>query len=356
MTTLALFNNKGGVGATTLVYHLAHMFQRLSVRVLAVDLDPQSSLTAAFLTEEELAILWDEPDSPAWPDEGQTRLTDDRVDSDAGTVAGSVLPIMEGLGDIQHFHPVSVTDGLYLVPGDLGLSTFEGRLSEAWPRSATGKDQAAIRTTTAFHRIVRRAAETTSADLVLVDVGPNLSAINRAALLSVDAVLVPLAADLFSLRGLRDLGPTLREWSGVWRQAIRPQVPAGVDSPPGTMEPIGYVIMQPIMRLDRPIGAYRRWLERIPRDFETAVRGNPDPGPPAQSHEIATLRNYQSLLQLARDARKPMFDLRTADGAIGSTQTFVQRCYAEFRNLAERIADHLPDERVRDVLKHAKQR
>ncbi|WP_275124939.1 ParA family protein [Streptomyces mobaraensis] len=58
MISIALFNNKGGVGKTTLAYHLAHMLERRGARVLAVDLDPQSNLTAAILDEEELERLW----------------------------------------------------------------------------------------------------------------------------------------------------------------------------------------------------------------------------------------------------------------------------------------------------------
>ena len=60
MKTIVLFNNKGGVGKTTLVYHLAHMLPRLGVPTLAVDLDPQANLTSAFLDEEELEKLWDD--------------------------------------------------------------------------------------------------------------------------------------------------------------------------------------------------------------------------------------------------------------------------------------------------------
>jgi chromosome partitioning protein len=40
MRTIAFFNNKGGVGKTALVYHLAWMFNDLGLSVLAVDLDP----------------------------------------------------------------------------------------------------------------------------------------------------------------------------------------------------------------------------------------------------------------------------------------------------------------------------
>lgn len=60
----------------------------------------------------------------------------------------------------------------------------------------------------AFHRIIQDARRRVDPDITLIDIGPNLGAINRAALLSSDTVLMPLAADLFSLRGLRNLGIT----------------------------------------------------------------------------------------------------------------------------------------------------
>ena len=40
---LTFFNNKGGVGKTSLVYHLSWMFSDLGLSILAVDLDPQES-------------------------------------------------------------------------------------------------------------------------------------------------------------------------------------------------------------------------------------------------------------------------------------------------------------------------
>ena len=57
---LTFFNNKGGVGKTSLVYHLAWMLSDIGYRVLACDLDPQANLTAAFLDEDQLEKLWDE--------------------------------------------------------------------------------------------------------------------------------------------------------------------------------------------------------------------------------------------------------------------------------------------------------
>lgn len=335
MTSVALFNNKGGVGKTTLTYHLAHMMQRMGHRVLAVDFDPQSNLTAAFLDEDDLQVLWSEPQSPAWYEPERKLFSFSRyVPEHPGTVATAINPIMEGVGDIEFFDPVQILEGLWLVPGDLELSAFEDRLSDAWPRGFTGSDLAAIRTTTAFHRIVTHAIAQTEAEIVLIDVGPNLGAINRAALLAADTVLMPLAADLFSLRGLRNLGPTLREWRSNWQELVLPKIPVGISAPSGLMEPLGYVIMQPTMRLDRPVKAYRRWLDRIPSVFASAVLGLDEFDPSNRSYEIATIKNYQSLMPLAHDARKPMFDLRSVDGALGSTQTYVQKCYQDFENLS----------------------
>ena len=339
MISVAMFNNKGGVGKTTLTYHLAHMLQRLGHRVLAVDLDPQSNLTAAFLDEDALGILWNETATPAWGGPHQSRLWS-RTDQGTGTVVTAIQPIMDGIGDIEDIQPVMLVQDLWLIPGDLDLSRFEDRLSDAWPRGFTGKDQAALRVTTAFHRIIVRAAEQVDAEIVLIDVGPNLGAINRAALLAADSVLMPLAADLFSLRGLKNLGPTLREWRSTWRETVLPKVPPTISAPQGKMAPLGYVIMQPTMRLDRPVRAYQRWLERIPTVFATAVLGQKDFNI-GQRYEIATLRNYQSLMPLAHDARKPMFDLRSADGALGSTQTLVQRCHQDFQALSGELLRRL---------------
>ena len=55
---ITFFNNKGGVGKTSLVYHLAWMLSDIGHQVLACDLDPQSNLTSMFIGEERLEVLW----------------------------------------------------------------------------------------------------------------------------------------------------------------------------------------------------------------------------------------------------------------------------------------------------------
>ncbi len=320
--TIALFNNKGGVGKTTLAYHLAHMTARLGTRVLAADLDPQANLTSAFFDEDQLELFWD-PESQ-------------------GTILNAVQPILRGLGDIAVPPVREAADRLWVLPGDLGLSRFEDKLSEAWPHGYDG-DEAALRITTAFHRVLRGTAEKVDAEVVLIDVGPNLGAINRSALLAADWILIPLAADLFSLQGLRNLGPTLRSWRTSWRQNVLPGAPDDLDMPQAVMQPLGYVVLQHAVRLDRPVKAYDRWLRRIPAEFRNSVLGKHDPVGPASPdpYRLATLRNYRSLMPLAQDVRKPMFDLRAADGALGSTGRLVQTCYLEFQQLANTVLDRV---------------
>lgn len=50
--TLSFFNNKGGVGKTTLSTNVAYNFSRLGYRVLYVDCDPQCNATQLLLSEE----------------------------------------------------------------------------------------------------------------------------------------------------------------------------------------------------------------------------------------------------------------------------------------------------------------
>ncbi len=57
---LTFFNNKGGVGKTSLVYHLAWMFAAFRKRVLALDLDPQANMTAAMLSPDVIERIWEQ--------------------------------------------------------------------------------------------------------------------------------------------------------------------------------------------------------------------------------------------------------------------------------------------------------
>lgn len=337
---LTFFNNKGGVGKTSLVYHLSWMFADLGMRVVAVDLDPQANLSSAFLTEDDFESLF-EHDEAAPP----------------GTIHEALRPLIEGYGDVQLpalYHasqprhtlqpdlPMGNGAGetLWLIPGDLLLSTFEDHLSETWPKCSNG-DIRAFRVTSAFWRVMQMTAAKVSADIILVDVGPNLGAINRATLIASDHVVIPLAPDLFSLQGLRNLGPRLRSWRQDWQEKLLKYPGDDLSLPPAHTKPAGYIVQQHAVRLDRPVKAYARWMDRIPNEYRQSVLASasePSVRVANDPHCLATLKNYRSLMPLAQEARKPMFHLKAGDGAMGSHATAALDVYKDYRQLAMRIA------------------
>ncbi len=320
---VAFFNNKGGVGKTSLVHHLAFMVARKGLTVIAADLDPQANLTSNFLTEDALETLWP---------------TDNGLNSPGRTVYGSLSPFINGEGSIGPAPLVPISDGLHLLPGDLALSKFEDDLSSEWPRCLDGKARA-FRVISSFWRLLSDGAAATQAELVLVDVGPNLGAINRAALIAADHVVIPLAPDLFSVQGLQNLGPTLRAWRGEWQSRVSKNPAADLTLPSGKMQPSGYVLLGHGVRLGQPVKAYQRWLAKIPEVYRTSVLGIDEPAPTIADDPycLAQLKHYRSLMPLAQETHKPIFDLKPADGAFGGHQAAVTAARADFSILADRI-------------------
>ena len=323
MKSIVFFNNKGGVGKTTTVYHLAWMFSEMGYRVLAVDLDPQSNLSSMFLTGErmETAVM----------DEG-ARLT----------ILDAIVPVSEGEG-YRPVHIEAIDDRISLLIGNLALSAFEDKLSDAWIK-CLGKDIFAFKVSSVFKTLIEDAATRCGADWVLIDVGPNLGAINRAVLIATDFVIMPLAADLFSLQGMVNLGKTLGEWGEQWQKRLQ-EYPRPDKSaiPAGGMRPIGYLLMQYTSRESRPVKSYIRWAEKIPEVFRKAVLQQPNPvevpSVDSDPYCLALLKHYHSLAPMSMEARKPIFQLKPADGAIGAHVQAVQRSYMDFEGLAKRILE-----------------
>jgi hypothetical protein len=108
----------------------------------------------------------------------------------------------------------------------------------------------------------------------------------------------------------------------------------------GRMRPLGYVVLQHAERLNRPVRAYERWVQRIPAVYSeylmeeilTEPRGFTD-----DPNCLGLVKHYRSLIPLAQEARKPIFHLKPADGAIGAHFQAAQDAERNFRRLAESI-------------------
>lgn len=322
MRSFVLFNNKGGVGKTTLTFNIAHMLARQGLRVVVLDYDPQCNLSAVALSEERLFDIWEQGSA-----------------EEGNTVARAVDLVRRGKGDIREPHVVAVADNLWILPGDLALSRFEQALAEGWGQVHQTDNEKAVHVTTALQRLADRAAVIVSADLVVLDVGPNLSALNRSTLLACDAVIMPVAPDLFSLQGLRNIGPTLREWRIDWRRVQDRARHAELGT--HSFAPKGYIVQQHLARADRVVAGYQRWASQIPAVFHEHVLDEAKEDWPADvSHDsycIALLKHFASLVPLAQVARKPIFDLKQADGIGGGQIQAVARARGEFAQLAIKL-------------------
>jgi len=192
---------------------------------------------------------------------------------------------------------------------------------------------------------MKDAAEKHDSELVLIDVGPNIGAMNRAALVAADFIVIPLGADLFSLQGLRNLGPTLRDWRQGWNTRKAGRVPPGLSLPSGRMQPLGYILLNPSVRENRPIKSYLKWANRIPSTYANEVLGEAlaSASVDDDDNQLVMLKHFKSLMPMAQDARKPMFHLTAADGAIGGHSSAVQDCKRQFHQLAERILVRIGD-------------
>ncbi|MGB0950184.1 MAG: ParA family protein, partial [Marinirhabdus sp.] len=85
MKTIVFFNNKGGVGKTTLVYHFTYMLAQLGHKALAIDLDPQANLTSIFLSDDRLQEIYENEKSRP-------------------TILESIKPLNRGISDIKPVH------------------------------------------------------------------------------------------------------------------------------------------------------------------------------------------------------------------------------------------------------------
>jgi cellulose biosynthesis protein BcsQ len=327
---IAFFNNKGGVGKTSLVYHLAWMYQDLGLRVVAADLDPQANLTAAFLDDDRLEQIW-------------------LGHSEAKTVFDCVQPLLKGIGDIDdpHLEYVQESEKLALLVGDLALSGFEYELSAQWTNCLGGGGQErAFQVISAFWRILQQTAIKHKANVILMDLGPNLGAINRAALIAADYIVIPMILDLVSYQALQNIGYPLQSWKKDWKELLsqnRENSLSSLSLPQGNLEPIGYIVSQLSMRLDSSAQiTYNRLINEIPKIYQGFVLNQPVENNISIEDDpncLALLKNYQSLMPMAQEAHKPMFHLKPADGAIGAHTKVVRNVYDDFKKLAYKIAE-----------------
>jgi chromosome partitioning protein len=172
MQTIAVFNQAGGVGKTTLALNLGYHLAQRDIRVLLVDLDPQATLTAFM---------------------GVNPADQERTVYDA-LLRRSALPILRNL------------HGMDLVPANILLAGAEQELVSVLNREGR----------------LRKALDEVRAayDVALIDCPPSLGLLAIVGLSAADAALVPVQTHFKAYLGTDQL---LRTVDGV-KQELNPAI------------------------------------------------------------------------------------------------------------------------------------
>jgi len=237
----------------------------------------------------------------------------------------AIEPVARGLGDIADLPPTQLRSNLHLLPGDLLLSDFEDRLGDTW-NAAKGGSEPDVRAQSAIYRTILKAANTVSAQVILIDLGPNLGALNRAVLGGSDYIIVPVAPDLFSIRGAENLGNKLAKWRSEWDQTnaawSKTQWRDSIQIPKGRPSFLGYVMQQHNIR-NNVSGMTKGWqifgnrLESAIQEYVVDRLLPLDQVKLAKSYDLGKIPNLHSLIPYSLEARKPVFKCTGSDGLTG---------------------------------------
>lgn len=324
MEIISFFNHKGGVGKTTLVYNIGIALAKKGKRIVFLDLDAQANLTAAALPPEGIIDTW----------------------NSGKTIWSSLKPVVDRSGELREVDLQKIREHVWVLPGDIRLSEFEEICPQGWTEALAG-NAGGFRVSTTVHRLALLLGAQVSADYVLADLGPNVGALNRTALLASDGFVIPMAPDLFSITALPSVGKSTSLWVEEWRaakgSAKRRELDLDFDLPLGEPSPLGYISQQFTTYRQVPAAAYKQWIDRIPQEYESGVVGPLKKAGvriPSQQPQIGEVRNLSSLIPMAQRSQSAVFELSGTE-ARGSQFTRARDTFSLFESLAAEIIGRL---------------
>jgi cellulose biosynthesis protein BcsQ len=339
--TLCFFNNKGGVGKTTLACNVAsYLAETENLNVLLIDADPQCNATQLIL-----------------PDETTERIYAAGGVADIDSLEQVLAPLLRGDASLDKDHkpasPSTNRFGISVLPGHPHIALLEDRLSTNWT-AFMGADLGGARVSNWNTQLLSQLRETY--DLIVYDVGPSLGALNRSILIGVDYFIAPMGCDIFSLIGIENIANWIDQWRKYYDQAYV-QVTARheralqdyateVRATSTVMARfVGYTVQQYITKTirdeKRATGAFEAILAKIPKEISDSL--GPFIAPPLTVADVrlGDVPHMFSLVPLAQTAHTPIHKLTRKEGLSGG-QYQQQRQYQEFiGNLAESLMRNL---------------
>lgn len=211
MKIISVFNNKGGVGKSTLTFHLGHALAELGHKVLMIDLDPQCNLTICSMLEEQLHKVWQVEDDFIEDYEHAIKEKPEVI-NETRSIHFILKPAEDGISEPDKLPlPYQLDNNIDLLPGRLSLHKYENKIAERWSGVYQG-DNLSIRTITNIRNISQKYAKKYDYDYVLIDTSPSLGILNKVIISTVDGFFIPAQPDMFSLYGIRNIGNALELW------------------------------------------------------------------------------------------------------------------------------------------------
>lgn len=265
MHTISVINYKGGVGKTTITANLAAEMAFRGKKVLAIDLDPQASLTFSFISVDEWRKKYEAGKTiKNWYDAFIDKDTDLSLTNLIGQPVKANVSRTGGRLDLICSH-------LALINVDLELAT----------RLIGGTERDLRNNYLRVHSRLRHGLQSLGVgdyDYVLIDCPPNFNIVTKTALVASDYLLVPTKPDYLSTLGIEQLVKHVEELVGNYNKYVCDS--GNPEWLPIDPKILGVVFTMISVRNQQPILALQQYIEQVNRSktkipvFDTFIREN----------------------------------------------------------------------------------
>lgn len=319
---IVLFNHKGGVSKTTTTLNLGWKLALKGKKVLLADFDPQCNLTGMILDFK-----------------GSNEIMKLYSTTKNLNIKDGLAPAFESRPSLIEpviCKPVSGVDGLFLLPGHIGLSQYEVTLGIA--QELSGSIQALQNLPGSIVTLLQKTADTLDADYILVDTSPSLSSLNRNLLMTCDYFLVPSSPDFYSVMAIDSLAEIFPNWIDWAQKASEMEVLKNASYPFPSPHPkfLGTVVQKYRPRTGTsPAREFQNWIDKVEKHVrETLVPALTKANMMQdmskyseigieQNFTLATIPDFNSLIAVSQRNQKPVYAL--TDEEIGSTGIVLER-------------------------------
>lgn len=303
MKIISLFNHKGGVSKTTTTFNLGWMLAEKGYKTLIVDADPQCNLTALVLDYNSVDDI-----------EGFYQ------ENNGCDLASGLDPIMFGnISSMKPGNPVATSNkNLFLYCGNLKMSDFETQIGVAL---TTGEAIPAIKNIPgSLNYLLRETAKHHNFDFVLIDMSPNVGALNHCLLMSSDFFVIPTTPDFFCAQAIKSLNNVLPKWNNDIQKFRTKNLNCSFPENPPKF--LGFISQRYRPRDGSPAKSFQRWIDVINQDVNgiliptlldnnmTITLDNFKAGTNNKSaYNMANISDFNSLIAQSQKFNTPIFAL-----------------------------------------------